>query len=906
MNQNCRTIFRIVLWAALTVSVCPGWAAEPVNVPSVGVEKMLYDPTEKSEMDLLASAEDQAAFVGEAKTDGVLFTEDRRHSIRWNKALPKRWLTDRAAHTGSFRGKAQPGEFYVFQVGVFAAKRDLKNLSVEFGDLEGNPGKIEPARLRCITLGGSDFLGRPLKKEVSVAQGQVQALWIGVEVPEKASGAYRGKLTVKDAAGFAQTLDVALEIGGEVLTDHGDHDSWRLSRLRWLDSKIGLDDDVVTQPYQPIARQDTRLNFLGHGVELDPVSGLPAQVMSHYSPSNTAITDTAVRLFSQPLRFVIETETGPIALPPATVKFLREQKGAVVWQAVSKTDALSLTVDGLLEFDGFLRYGCSVSSARDLKIQDIRLETEFAQESSPYFMGLGQPSGKCPDRVDWKWNPKFNQDGVWIGAVNSGAKIQFFGGNWRTPLINCYYHFRPLLIPDSWGGADGQSGGIRLDRNPEGNVRVVAYSGARTMKAGESLLFGFNLYLTPFHPINTEEQWALRYLHPNQGVEDPALRDLASVKKMGANVVNIHHNKEQNPTINYPYFDLSMPLLKECVAKAHENGIKLKIYYTTREITNNLPELFAFWSLNGEIICPGPGKEARPLTNGNGPHPWLVEHLGETGFIPAWREVIQGRYKGLLDLAVITTPDSRLNNFYLEGLAFTLCGTDFDGLYIDDTALDRKSFQRAHRIFEAQGKHLLVDMHSWSHLDPTAGSTPSAYCFMQNFPYYHRIWFGEGHNYNANPDHWLVELSGIPFGLMSEMLEGGGNKWRGMLYGMTQRLGWSGDPRPQWKFWDEFGMTGTKMIGYWDPACPVRTNRSDVLATVYLKKDQALICLASWAPEPVRVKLDLDWKALGLDPATAQLTAPPVEDFQEAHTWVPTDEIEVQPGRGWMVVLKNK
>ena len=281
-----------------------------------------------------------------------------------------------------------------------------------------------------------------------------------------------------------------------------------------------------------------------------------------------------------------------------------------------------------------------------------------------------------------------------------------------------------------------------------------------------------------------------------------------------------------------------MPLLKKAVADSHALGLKVKAYYTTREITNNLNELFALWSLDGEIICPSPGQDgihAHPLTNGHGPHPWLVEHLGESGFIPAWRDTLGGRYHGLLDLAVITTPDSRLDNFYLEGLAYTLRETDCDGLYVDDTALDRKAFQRAHRIFEAAGKELLVDMHSWEpRWNPTAGSTPSAYVFLQNYPYYHRIWHGEGFNCNAPVDNLLVEQSGIPFGLMSEMLDHP-NPWHGMLFGETARLGWSGDPRPIWKFWDEFGMAGTEMIGFWDANCPVKSGKDNIPVTVYRK-----------------------------------------------------------------------
>ena len=49
-----------------------------------------------------------------------------------------------------------------------------------------------------------------------------------------------------------------------------------------------------------------------------------------------------------------------------------------------------------------------------------------------------------------------------------------------------------------------------------------------------------------------------------------------------------------------------------------------------------------------------------------------------------------------------------------------------------------------------------------------------------------------------NRNFFLTEVSGIPFGLMGEMLQDGGNAWRGMIYGMTNRMPWSdnADPRP--------------------------------------------------------------------------------------------------------------
>ena len=658
-----------------------------------------------------------------------------------------------------------------------------------------------------------------------------------------------------------------------------------------------------------MSRAGNTLKILGRELILGE-AGLPRQLRSFYNADNTAIAEQPTReLLAAPFRFVVETDAGPVKFEPMKITFTSELKGAIRWQSTSKAQGITLAVDGLLEYDGFADCRCQIKSAAPIKVKDIRLEVDVAPGAATYFMGLGKTGGKCPASVDWKWNASVNQDGFWLGAVNGGFKLQLYGGNWRTPLINCYYHFRELMIPESWGGADGKSGGIRLAKSDAGDVHAVAYSGPRELAAGQPLDFNFKLFLTPFKPLDTDAQWSQRYFHPHQGMSDPIFYQCEKVKAMGANLLNIHHNQEPNPTINYPYFDMSMPLLKKCVESGHANGVKVKIYYTTRELTNNLPELFAFWSLNGEIICPSPGKDgkaARPLTNGGGPHPWLVEHLGETGYLPAWREVLHGRYNDMLDLAVITTPDSRLDNFYSEGLAFTLRETGFDGMYIDDTSLGRKGFQRAHRIFEAAGKPLLADMHSWSHWDPTAGRTPSAYCYLQNFPYYHRIWFGEGFNYNTPPDYWLVEMSGIPFGLMSEMLEGGGNKWRGMVFGMTQRLGWSGDPRSLWKFWDEFGLQGTTMLGWWNPACPVKTDNPQVLATVYRKAGKSLIALASWAPGKVDVKLTVDWKALALDPAKVAIKAPAVEGYQPETNFTAAGNIlPVEPGRGWLLVVEE-
>jgi hypothetical protein len=141
---------------------------------------------------------------------------------------------------------------------------------------------------------------------------------------------------------------------------------------------------------------------------------------------------------------------------------------------------------------------------------------------------------------------------------------------------------------------------------------------------------------------------------------------------------------------------------------------------------------------------------------------------------------------------------------------------------------------------------------------------------------------------------------------MGEMLEGDGNAWRGMIYGMTNRMPWSdnADPRPIWKVWDEFGMQGTKMIGYWSSNCPVRTTNNKVLATVYKKAGKALVSIASWADDDVNVQLKIDWAKLGIDPSKATITAPGVTNFQPSKKFGVNDNIPVQKNKGWLLIIQ--
>jgi hypothetical protein len=383
--------------------------------------------------------------------------------------------------------------------------------------------------------------------------------------------------------------------------------------------------------------------------------------------------------------------------------------------------------------------------------------------------------------------------------------------------------------------------------------------------------------ITPFHPLDTRSQFGTRYYH--------RFDDLRVIASSGANTINVHHATPVNPFLNYPF--LRPGAMKAYADSAHALGMKVKIYYTVRELSNRAPELFALRSLGDEIFARG----------GGGGASWLQEHLG-SDYIAGWY------VPELRDASIITSGVSRWHNYYVEGVAWLLRNVGIDGLYIDDVGFDRLTMKRIRKVLNRLRPGSLIDLHSANQFNERDGFASSANLYLEHFPYIDRLWFGEYFDYSASPEYWLVEVSGIPFGLMGEMLEKGGNPWRGVLYGMTSRLPWAGDPRPLWRLWDSFGIRESRMIGYWVSSNPVRTGDPDVLATVFLKKGRAMVALASWAGDPRRVRLTWDWRGLGLNPRKVRIVAPEVESFQAGGEFLPDQEILLEGGKGLILIVE--
>ncbi len=834
-------------------------------------------------MGVIATRAETETLLAENKDkDYLLFIEDREHPIRMTGDLPRRWI-ERDSR-GELVATAAQGEYFVFQVGVYAFKKEMERVDMQFPLLQNteNVLAIPPNAINCFNTGGNDWTGKPFYHPFSVKKGKIKPLWFGVYIPERIRpGTYKGNFTFRPKDMESRQVTLTLNITKERVTDYGDGNLKKLSRLRWLDSGTGLDAAVVP-PFTPVTFQqkgkELVVGCLGRSVTIGDM-GLPNSIQSFFTPEVTKIDRQQGReILASPLRLVVEDAKGrEMKWQKGKVQVVNRAPGLTAWQVQHQAGGLQMGMGAWLEMDGFLRFNITLTSPKEaIEVKDIRLEIPIEKNVAKYLMGLGQKGGIRPPKVNWKWNKTKNQDSAWLGDVNAGLQYSLLSDNYSRPLNTNFYQLKPLNMPDSWYNAG--KGGMDIAEVPDSVVLVKAYSGARTIEPGKPLRFYFTLLVTPFKPIDTAAQWKNRFYHRYEPLE--------KIKKTGANVINVHHATEINPYINYPF--LRPKQMKAYIDKAHDMGMKVKIYYTVRELANRAPEMFALRSLGDEVLSYGPG---------GGPS-WLQEHIGGN-YIAGW---LVPKYK---DAALVTSGVSRWHNYYVEGLDWLVKNTGIDGLYIDDVAFDRTVMKRVRKVLVRNRPGAMIDLHSANQFNPRDGFANSANLYLEHFPYIDRLWFGEYFDYNSKPDFWMTEVSGIPFGLMGEMLQDGGNPWRGMVFGMTARLPWAGDPRPLWKTWDDFGIQNSEMFGYWSPRCPIKTGRKDVLATAYvIPGKKTMIALASWADADVKVSLSIDWKALGLKASKKRLAAPAIKEFQGAATFTPKDKILLPKGKGLLLILE--
>jgi len=833
-------------------------------------------------MEVVATPEETAAFMAATAGPGgwALVPEHRDFPVRMRHFLPHHWVQKASARqmgadsnvsdvsAETFSSRVLRNEAFTFQLVLVSGPAPLTNIQVTF---DGFPDSWRE-EMTCFNCGGTNEKGESFKKTLDVSDETLQPLWIGIQVPnEHPAGPVQGTITVSSENRGSQSVEVALEVRDGRAETGGVGEPDLQTRLGWLNSTVGTDPDFIIEPFEAVRVLGHSLSILGRRIDLGP-TGLPDQIWSHFTPELTSLADEPEPILAEPLALDIIIEGGRQTFDAAAFEPSLESRGRAEWRAESTSDHFRMTVEGRLEYDGMLDYRVSLVALENLAVEEIALPIDLVPGAAEYMLGLGRKGGRRPVEVDWKWAVENHQEGVWLGGVHKGLQYVLRDENYVRPLNTNFYRNQPLNMPPSW--FNGGRGGIRIAETGDA-VTAYNYSGPRTLAAGDTLHFNIRFLITPLKPIDTKTHFNTRFVHQYVPVD--------SVKEWGGTVVNIHHANEINPFINYPFFNLDQQ--SAYIDEAHEKGIKVKLYNTIRELTYKAHELYPMRSFGDEILNDGEG----------GGHSWMQEHL-ESDYHSAWHA------SRVDDAAMLNKGTSRWTNYYVEGINWLAENQHIDGLYLDDIAFSRETVKRIVAVLYEHRDEVVIDLHSANQFNVRDGFTNSAMLYMEHFPFISRLWLGEYFEYDLDEDYWMTEVSGLPFGLMGEMLQDGGHPYRGMLFGMTARKYGRVDPRPVWAMMNDFDIAESEMKGYWLEDAPIRTDHPRIPATTYVRPDGILIALASWSEEDEVVSLAADWPALGLSP-TARALAPALEGLQ-AEAEVDLSAVSVPAGQGLFLIVR--
>lgn len=830
------------------------------------------------EMEIPATVEEKESFLSGLEDRSIVFFQEPISSpIRKGDKMPVHWV-----HSGpqvECRVSGTPGELLFFQLGAVATKKDLIRLQMGCTGLQDSQGEmIRDLAPRCYNFGGLDFQGHPLMKDVLLKKSEVLPLWFSIRIPENTqTGTYEGEL-VFSADNLRHTPLLLLLVVTERRNESEEaYANASLERVNWLNSEAGLNGNPL-EKYPKITADGNVLRVNNHSLVVDS-NGLPAQV-----------DDT---LFASPLEFGVKLKDGGwLQWTNLPVLFSQENDSLMGWESISYAKGVVLHSFAEVEADGMIAMRFELSSKRDFDLEDVRLSFHFREESVPYFMGLGCRGGKRPDYLDWKWGKNANSF-FWIGDVSLGLYCKLLDVGERQDI-----YFMPGPYRD-WCG-DGVEGKIEL-RPQSDHLSLAVHTGKMILTAGEDRVFRLNLMLTPFGMRDLKKT--------SQKVYASGIGKYLDDSNTGkdADRVVVGYDAKLNPYLNYPF--VSEESLKEVMAKLHSEGKKAQFVIGTREIPCQINEFWPLWSLDNEIFTYGIGLKGVQKEHGFGyarvpvpfiGNPWLCEHLGE-GYSASWRST-NAEGDEIVTLGI--NPLSRWQNFYLETVRHLSDRLQVDGIRTDMT--DRRITRRLRSLLDEVCPDGFLDTITGNNFRPENGMINPMGQYLESLPILDSIVFADGFSYGAGPDYYLVELSGVPFGVNASFYTD--EPYKSLLYGVLPQM--SKEDRGLdnlWKYCDSFGLEESTFTGYWQSPSPLEIEDKNILASVYKKDSQLLIVVVNWGSLNWSLTLgSKDMKRLGLDPERSLIRMPEIPGLQTGSKFSSIVTHMLVPGEGALLLIQEK
>ncbi len=513
-------------------------------------------------------------------TQVFFFPGNRSQQVRMADELPQQWAT--VGPGSGLSGTAQRGEHFALQAGLWSPRHSLKIKPSDIhwsdfmpsgaaaGASAGTAAKPIPASsVTCYNTGGVDYRGQSFNQSYALSNNTVGALWFGIDVPaDAAAGFYTAKITVtvnsneSTTADFSQTtvLTVSLTVAsGPAIVNAGADDAWRMARLSWLNSRLGIDRNTTSDG---LKKMDSLVLKTAAGSASKAVMGGGRSITIGPSAAGKefeivrAIGVSKVDVLAEPITFAVDGISWKAASSPSLLQ--SDNMTATLSSVASSADnQLRLNATVVVSYDGFVDLSVSLlhSGSQPLKLANTSMSVLVSAAASKFFMGIGQEghnrSAHYPDGVDWKWaENKGGENQLWTGSTTAGLRLKLKGDefDWESPL-----HMQSAP-PLSWGG-DDHGGSVSAMPTEAGGLLVSAWSGAVTLQPSTPLTYKFDLLVTPVKTLDTARHFR-RDRYYQYGYNGHA--DCNAIAALGVKVLNLHQGVDLNPYINYPFEHAAM------------------------------------------------------------------------------------------------------------------------------------------------------------------------------------------------------------------------------------------------------------------------------------------------------------------------------------------------------------
>ena len=333
----------------------------------------------------------------------------------------------------------------------------------------------------------------------------------------KQEGKWTGTIEISDG-NETQKANITINVAGDELKDGGISESWRMSRISWLDSDKGCEDTIVP-PFTPIKVNGNKISIYKRNLELDPL-GFPTQI----SANN-------IKILKKPVDFGLYENGKKLVLSPISKKVIKQNEAVYQVEYISGNDKVELTVITKVEFDGFVGFDVKLKALKDISLSDVELFVPYVKEVAKYGMGLAYRGSYAPKFWEWQWDNEGGKYLAWLGDYDAGLQIKLepkghpfvTGGSFSTDKY-----------PEGW--YNDNKGKITLSSERD-YYSYKATGGDKFLRAGETCDYDFRLLITPFK--NASDQM-FKYREGTGAHENTQL---------------IFHAQRGNTFINYPFVE---------------------------------------------------------------------------------------------------------------------------------------------------------------------------------------------------------------------------------------------------------------------------------------------------------------------------------------------------------------